>query len=430
MQPSVESRFPWAGSQRSNRSFPMGAPSGLRVRGVRIARSAPIALFASITLSPRITLLASITLVAVMALFAAIALTPGWAEAGPAAVGACCKPDGSCVVTTPSECQAVGGDYLGDDTTCDPFPCDIPFGACCFADASCVVRMEPECDAASGLFLGDGTDCSPNPCPPAVGACCIDGNCLLLPRSDCGQASGLYFGDGVPCESNTCDAPYGCGDPVPRGVRGDEDAMLEGEAILTGVRGDGCGTLLFTADGTYENGIAWSYGGIRSPFYGAFAECYTGAAEVCTAVFDFTQIGLQFDTRMDVYLWDDAGGCPGNVLCLMAGVDPGPIAFWPTVSRHEIELAGCCVPETWWIGYWRDEIGGAAGWFSAIDVDGAASGCAKTCIAPGIGYPAGWQDASIVWGPMSAIGIGARVRPCDPVAVEQKSWGGVKALYR
>ena len=63
------------------------------------------------------------------------------------------------------------------------------------------------------------------------------------------------------------------------------------------------------------------------------------------------------------------------------------------------------------------------------DLDGPG-GCAMTNIAPGIGYPTGWQNVSVTWGPTQALGIGAEVTPCDPVPTMESSWGRVKSLYR
>jgi hypothetical protein len=41
--------------------------------------------------------------------------------------GACCHPDGSCVVLSPDNCDAIGGDFKGLGTICDPNPCpDYP----------------------------------------------------------------------------------------------------------------------------------------------------------------------------------------------------------------------------------------------------------------------------------------------------------------
>ncbi len=64
----------------------------------------------------------------------------------------------------------------------------------------------------------------------------------------------------------------------------------------------------------------------------------------------------------------------------------------------------------------------------AADLNGPG-GCPFTCIAPGIGYPTGWQDVDTVFGPTRAVGIGTWVRE-PPTPVQEKSWGAVKALYR
>jgi len=194
-----------------------------------------------------------------------------------------------------------------------------------------------------------------------------------------------------------------------------------------------CGALLFTADGIFEGGWAWQYAGIALPYSGAFAECYFDPAEVCAAVFHFTQAGYQSGQRMDVYLWDDQGGVPGAVRCILPGVDPGPINYWPTTSRHVVELpGGCCVDSAWWIGFWGDWPGEVAGWFIAADLNGGPwprNGCPYTNIAPGVGYPTGWTNVETVWGPTMALGIGAEVVACEPTPVERTSWGVIKALY-
>jgi len=43
--------------------------------------------------------------------------------ANPGVDQACCLPDGSCTLTTPGECQALGGTPLGAGTTCAGSPC-------------------------------------------------------------------------------------------------------------------------------------------------------------------------------------------------------------------------------------------------------------------------------------------------------------------
>lgn len=194
-----------------------------------------------------------------------------------------------------------------------------------------------------------------------------------------------------------------------------------------------CGTLYLTSDGVYESGWAWAYGGIASPYFGAFAECYFDAGMVCAAVFDLTQAADQKNQVMDVYIWDDLGGAPGAVLCLIPGIDPGPIAYWPVTSRHTVEIpGGCCTGLEWWIGYWGDWPGQHQGWFVGADLEGGPwerLGCPYTNVAPGLGFPTGWANVNTVWGPTAALGIGAEVVPCEPTPNQRRSWGAIKALY-
>lgn len=177
-----------------------------------------------------------------------------------------------------------------------------------------------------------------------------------------------------------------------------------------GVAGDCIGQpLLLNSDSTYENGYAWEYGGVREPNYGAFAECYSGTGTVCSVVLDLTQTGSQADKTLDAYVWEDDGGRPGAVLAVQMHVDPGPIAFWPSLSRHEVPISAI-VDGPHWVGCWGDWPLGATGWFVGADLDGGAPGCSSTNIAPDSGWPdEGWQNVSIVWAPTHALGIGLRL---------------------
>ena len=193
-----------------------------------------------------------------------------------------------------------------------------------------------------------------------------------------------------------------------------------------------CGTLLLNADGTYENAIALR-GEILTPPYGTFSECYEGTGAVCAVVVDLTTTSpTPTETTLDVYVWDDGEGVPGTVLCVETGFEPGEIAVWPEVSRHSFALPeGCCVDGTWWAGKY-DDWGTEPTvffWYLGADLDGFG-GCPRVNIAPDLGYPSGWQNVSVIFGPIQAIGIGAEIVPCDPVPVRDATWGGVKSLYR
>ncbi len=180
--------------------------------------------------------------------------------------------------------------------------------------------------------------------------------------------------------------------------------------VVSGGQSAGCGIELFTADGTYENGYAWQYSGQAAPDYGSFAECYDGVGLVCRAIFDFSQVGNQLNNSMDVYVWDDAGGAPGTVIDVVTDVLPGPVAFWPSLSRHEVPV-NAAINGDFWVGYWANWPDQLAGWFVGADTDGLTLGCPFTNYAPSIGFPTGWGNVSAAWGPTQALGIGAAVLP-------------------
>jgi hypothetical protein len=196
--------------------------------------------------------------------------------------------------------------------------------------------------------------------------------------------------------------------------------------------GGDCGALSLNADGSYENGYAWQYQGSAPPYYGAFAECYSGSVGICAGVYDLTQTGSAPGHTQDDYVWDDNNGLPGAVKCVKAGQNPGTIAFWPSLSRHVINFdAGCCETGNWWVGFWGNWPGTLSGWYIGADLDGFG-GCPVCNFAPGIGYPTGWGSVNLVFyfSGTQALGIGVETVDCGPVATEKTTWGNIKNLYR
>jgi hypothetical protein len=123
----------------------------------------------------------------------------------PPPTGACCFVDGSCVVTYATECAGAGGEYQGDDTGCDPNPCEL--GACCSANEMCVEQTRAECEAQAGEFL-PGDVCDPNPCE--IGACCLPGEvCIVQTRVDCEAQAGVFL-SGYACDPNPCELGACC----------------------------------------------------------------------------------------------------------------------------------------------------------------------------------------------------------------------------
>jgi hypothetical protein len=195
-------------------------------------------------------------------------------------------------------------------------------------------------------------------------------------------------------------------------------------------------TLYSNHDGSFENGYAWRYGGIVPPYYGAFAEGFEsdGYNWVCGAQFYLSTLsGMYFGQNMDVYVWDGDATNPNNVIGMTPGIVPGTIAIWPNISTHDIDIQDVYFEGWVYVGYWGNWPGGVNGWFIAADLDGFG-GLPRTNIAPGIGYPTGWQDPSIVWGPTQSLGIGAYggfgIPPPPPNPTLETTWGRIKELHR
>ncbi len=156
--------------------------------------------------------------------------------------GACCMGE-ACTVEYASDCATMGGEYLGDDTDCEGFPC-VPRGACCKPDGTCEGNLtEAECLAIGGSWNGEDTLCpdydafeaclagpgaglgasceawdydedidvdladfavfQENVCiPDPVGACCKpNGECEETQEVVCENVYfGVFRGEGVECE--------------------------------------------------------------------------------------------------------------------------------------------------------------------------------------------------------------------------------------
>jgi len=83
---------------------------------------------------------------------------------------ACCFDDGStppCLDLTVADCLAAGGTPQGLGTDCTIVQCDPPpeEGACCLPNGNCVVTNETICLAHNGTYVGDGTTCTSVTCP-------------------------------------------------------------------------------------------------------------------------------------------------------------------------------------------------------------------------------------------------------------------------
>lgn len=134
---------------------------------------------------------------------------------GPPEEGACCLAitntgELGCEMLTAVACAERGGEYLGDGTACptDPgAPCGPLDGACCLPNGDCLVLPIEVCIAEGGSPL-PGVGCEVIDCaPPTAGACCVataagDIGCVITTGERCAAEGGEYLGDGSQCPSD------------------------------------------------------------------------------------------------------------------------------------------------------------------------------------------------------------------------------------
>jgi hypothetical protein len=125
-------------------------------------------------------------------------------------VGACCLPSGACEIRTVNDCQAAGGTFAGDGTSCAGRNCPAANGACCFQSGFCLQLTEANCVGAGGSWAGANTACgNGNTCP--TGACCLpNGTCITgTTLATCTEQGGTFRGVGTSCAGANCPQPQG-----------------------------------------------------------------------------------------------------------------------------------------------------------------------------------------------------------------------------
>ncbi|MBK8233318.1 MAG: hypothetical protein IPK72_22785 [Candidatus Eisenbacteria bacterium] len=190
------------------------------------------------------------------------------------------------------------------------------------------------------------------------------------------------------------------------------------------------GSTITNADGTFEWVAWWAYGGVQPPDLGAFAERFDTGGQMCQIGLQFTGFGaFELGGPLDIYVWADQEGTPGTVLYLKTNVFVGYVPVWPTIREHFEDVTEIlCVDGAYWVGYWGNWPDSTVGLYLAVDLTGEP-GHAMTKVAPGQGFPEGWQPVNDVFGPTHALGISIKLADCSPVPVESMSWGKVKSLY-
>ena len=107
----------------------------------------------------------------------------------------------------PFDAFALGGLGINmDGIYAQPEEQITPEGACCIG-YDCFILTEEMCFLEQGEYLGDNTVCEPNPCP-AEGACCLPepmGACQSLLEEACAMVGGEWMGPETTCEPNPCE---------------------------------------------------------------------------------------------------------------------------------------------------------------------------------------------------------------------------------
>ena len=195
------------------------------------------------------------------------------------------------------------------------------------------------------------------------------------------------------------------------------------------------GNMVWASSGLYETGLAWQFDGVQEGGYGAFADRLQSERGVVLCLFlDLAQTGNQNQQQCDLLVWadeeEDGTSHPGAVLAIRTGVGTGTIALWPSISRHHMSMDGPCVEGAFWAGFAATWYGEAAGYYIGADLD-SGEGVSMTNVAPGLGYPSGWQEIGTIWEPVGSLGIGAEMIPedCELSPVQEQSWGRIKRLY-
>jgi hypothetical protein len=192
---------------------------------------------------------------------------------------------------------------------------------------------------------------------------------------------------------------------------------------------------LISSDRQHEAAYGWRLDSPSPPYGGALAERFeTSNGEpyvVCQVVLYLTGSGEPTPPTLDICIWDDDGGRPGKILGMVSGRNLGNVPVWPSIRQKVYDmydLGLIAVSGPFWAGFWGTWTGDSCSVQLGADLNGPG-GNAMTYVPEGLGYPAGWQDVSLVFGQTAALGIGVVVGGCI-VPVQPTTWGRIKSLHR
>ena len=265
-------------------------------------------------------------------------------------VGACCEPDGSCLITSDTACETgsfvsratctpglcstpccvpgegcrmtpaaaacsfAGGSVFAVGTTCIPDLCEVPLGACCFADGSdCIDNaLGEDCDLADGRWVEDGT-CIGGACPNELGSCCRrNGTCVeSVTATECVDTLVGFHNPGATCQTSRCSALGACCTAA-----GSCSLALSGECALALGYFNGPGTTC------------------------AADSCPVGACCELDGCRDVMEIACVGDYLGDGSVCDPGGECPIGACCLPNGTCEYILRFECDAAGGEFQASG------------------------------------------------------------------------------------------
>ncbi|MDG2200749.1 MAG: hypothetical protein P8K80_06165 [Phycisphaerales bacterium] len=279
----------------------------------------------------------------IIAAFAAFA-----ASTSVLADGACCQDDGACVDLPDAQlCELIfSGIWQGDGTSCATVDCTT--GACCIEDFESICyesQTEGDCEAMGGDFLGIQSTCDNEGayCNSVFGACCMDWSYCKdwLTEEQCWSWGGKFIGPETTCsnEGSWCAINYGsccygdyCEDFIdePSCEAGggifwsDECSLLEDILECVDSSGACCFGGFFCEDGWGQDQCE----GANGEFIGSYttcsdqgSDCTQGPLGSCCLEDGSCFIGLEYECddlpfgefEPDVYCEDSTcGSCDGD----------------------------------------------------------------------------------------------------------------------
>ncbi|MEZ4649519.1 MAG: hypothetical protein R3E97_12195 [Candidatus Eisenbacteria bacterium] len=195
------------------------------------------------------------------------------------------------------------------------------------------------------------------------------------------------------------------------------------------------------SDGAYDKALMWRGAGLGEGS-GMVAEYYeTRNGEpgaVCLLYLHITSLDSSIRTSIDLYVWDDADGEPGQVLGILPDLPLFSVAPYPAVGTRDwdiFERMPIGVQGGFWLGIrgnWDTEECSVLVPLDTFDDDPkepAVRRSAVTYVGPGVDeLSEGWHSIEEIVGVPAATGINGVIGYC-PVPVLETSWGKVKQLY-